>query len=264
MRMPMLAALVVLLAGTNLHAQQSDIDISRTHVWSSVTYKAKFAESDLGVVAKFSSRYDIDFEKEVNGGTTDDEAQGSWINELFVGPSYSTKLSPNVGLTTSPQYRPMFWYAGEAKDSDPASFVEHSIHWPTAVTYKMGSMTLKYRLILWNRFATEYDQGGTTRETDNEFLTRHYVGVSFPVSKAISLSLAEEVFLLHTADEDQESFWRNAVWAEATIKTGVRGLAAQVGYANYFTFKEDSAARNIDVNDHYLRLGLVYGVKLGA
>jgi len=264
MRIPMLAAIVVLLAGTNLHAQQSDIDISRTHVWSNVIYKAKFAESDLGVFAKFSSRYDIDFEKEMDGVVKDDETQGSWINEFFVGPSYSTKLGPNVGLTTSPQYRPMFWYAGEAKGTDPESYIEHSIHWPTTVSYKMGSMTLKYRLILWNRFATEYTQGGMDKETDNEFLTRHYVGVSIPVGKAVSISLAEEVFLLHTTDEDQESFWRNAVWAEATIKTGVKGLAAQVGYTNYYTFKENSASEDIDVNDHYLRLGLVYSMQLGA
>ena len=264
MRIPMLAAIVVLLAGTSLYAQQSDIDVTRTNLWSNLTYKAKLAESDFGVFAKFSSRYNIDFEKEIDRVVTDDKAHDSWLNEVFVGPSYSMKLADNLGLTTSPQYRPMFWYTNEAKESDPESFVEHSIHWPTTVSYKMGSMTLKYRLILWNRFATEYTQGGMDKETDNEFLSRHYVGVSIPVGKVVSLSLAEEVFLLHTADEGQESFWRNAVWAEATVKTGVKGLAAQLGYANYLTFKENSDVRDIDVSDHYVRLGLVYSMQLGA
>lgn len=264
MRTPLLIALVVLLAATSLHAEQSDIDTGRTHVWSNVTYKAGFGQSGFGLFARFGSRYNVAFDKQVDGVAKDDSTQDSWLNELFIGPSYSTSLNPSLRLTTSPQYRPMFWYTSEAKDADPKSYVEHSIHWPTSLTYKIGSTAVTYRLILWNRFGTEFTQNGQDKTTDDEFLTRHYLGVSVPIGKTVRISLAEEVFLLHTANEGQETFWRNAVWADATIKTGVKGLAVQVGYANYYTFKEDSTARKVDINDHYLRLGLVYSMQFDS
>ncbi|MDM8544645.1 DUF2490 domain-containing protein [Desulfococcaceae bacterium HSG9] len=260
MRKLFFSMIAFLFTVTTLHAGQADINVDRTQLWSNLIYKAKITQSGFGVFTRYASRYNTDFDKEVNGVTKDDETQGSWLNDLFIGPSFVKKFSPRFKLFTSPQYRPMFFYLDEAKDADPESYVEHTIHWPTVLSYKTDFMTLSYRLILWNRFETDFTQGGKEIETDNEFLTRHNFGVSIPVHKKVNIDLSEEIFLLHTADDGQETFWRNALWGGVTIKPGVKGLAVKLGYVHFLTFKEDSLTRDIDVNDHHFTFSLVYSM----
>ncbi|MCD4654724.1 DUF2490 domain-containing protein [bacterium] len=251
-------AFTIICICPNLYAGQQDINVDRFQFWGNFIYKAKITQEGFGFFAKYGSRYNMDYEKEVDGVIKDDESQGSWLNELFIGPSYAKKLSDKITFSTSLQYRPMFFYLDEARDVDPDSYVEHTIHWPTEVFYKTKFMTVSYRLILWNRFPTDYTKGSSEIETDNEFLTRHKIGFTFPVHKKVKLHIGEEIFLLHTADDGQDTFWRNAVWADVTVKSPIKGLAVKLGYANYLTFKEDSAARDIDVNDHYVIFSLIY------
>lgn len=262
MKRTLLTVTIVLFAVSSAFAAQNDIDVTRTQLWGNLIFKGKVTKSGLGIFARYSSRYNVDFEKEKNGTVIDDETQASWLNELFIGPSYATKITPKLKLVTSPQYRVMGFYLDEKKKdstpADPEAYYEHTLHWPTTLAYNFGFLTAKYRLILWNRFPYEYTQNGVEDETDNEFLTRHYAGVDIPLHKMLSFYLAEEVFILHTAgDEGENTYWRNAVWTGFDIKPS-KSFKFTLGYTNYYTFKEDSDVNEITVNDHYIYTAITY------
>src|SRR6056297_1488482 len=259
MKRALLTITIILFAVSSVFAAQNDINVTRTQLWGNLIFKGKVTKSGLGIFARYSSRYNVDFEKEKNDTVVDDETQGSWLNELFIGPSYATKLTPKLKLVTSPQYRLRGTYLDEKKDADPEAYYEHNLHWLTTLAYNFGFLTAKYRLILWNRFEHEYtDASGNEVEVDNEFLTRHYIGVDIPLHKMLSFYLAEEVFILHTAgDEGENTYWRNAVWTGLDIKPS-KSFSVKLGYTNYYTFKEDSDVNEITVNDHYVYTAITY------
>lgn len=263
MKRTLLTITIMLFAVSSVLAAQNDINVTRTQLWGNLIFKGKVTKSGLGIFARYSSRYNVDFEKEKNDTVIDDKTQGSWLNEIFVGPSYATKLTPKLKLVTSPQYRLMGFYLDEKKKdstpADPEAYYEHTLHWPTTLAYKFGFLTVKYRLILWNRFEHEYtDASGNEVDVDNEFLTRHYAGVDIPLHNMLSFYLAEEVFILHTAgDEGENTFWRNAVWTGFNIKPS-NSFTITLGYTNYYTFKEDSDVNEITVNDHYIYTAITY------
>lgn len=247
-----LIGLLLLFTATGLHA--ADIDVDRTNLWSNVIFKGKLSKH-WGMFARYSSRYNIDFEKEKNGTVIDDDEIDSWLNEFFVGPYYTTKLTKNLSLFTSPQYRPMFFFAdGEGGDS----FRQDTIHWPTTLTYKWKKIKFMYRLILWARFSCDDDP----YLEDDELLSRHYFGINVPFIKKSRLFLGNEIFWLHTDDSEdgQEALWRNAIWAGIVTKTPIKNLKFKLAYVNYYTNKDngDYSNKDIDVNDHYIKFDFIY------
>lgn len=246
--------LLLALSVTSLAAQTTET--TRTHVWSTISLDTSLS-STIGAFIQFGSRYDFDIKTVVDGTNKSPAAQGSWLNEIFIGPTFSFKLGKNLSLKTGPQYRLMFWYLDDAAAKD--SYTEHTLHWPTILKWKAGPVTLLYRLILWNRFAV----GTTGYSQDNEFLTRHYLAAALPFGKGFSARLGGELYLLHTADEadGQKPLFRTMLQASLLWKA-LPFLDMSLGYEFQRTFKAKTESKTTTVDDHYILFSLLFNLDL--
>ncbi|MFW5863026.1 MAG: hypothetical protein ACOCWZ_12340 [Spirochaetota bacterium] len=254
----------ILLSASSLQAA-TDVDVNRTHIWGNFIYHAQMDRSGSGLYVKYSARYNLLYEKSVDGAVADTITQGLWINELFIGPEFAIKLSRKSKITTTPLYRVQGLYLDEKKShredmatADPETYFKHTFFWPTRITYTRDFITFGYRLAFWHLLPYDYIKTGEDYHADAEFFSRHRLECNFHVLDWLDLYLWDEVFLLHTAgDKGEQVFYRNAVWTGLLFKPVIH-TTFRLGYTHYYTRAERSPAIDKDIHDHYIYLAVSY------
>jgi len=256
--------LSIFLTASYLQAA-TDVDVNRTHVWGNFIYHAQMDRGGSGLYVKYSARYNLLYEKSVDGTVADTITQGLWLNELFIGPDFIIKPSRKMKIATTPLYRVQGLYLDEKKSyrkdevtADPEEYYKHTFFWPTRITYTLNFVTLGYRLALWHLLPYDFKKMDEDYHADAEFFSRHRLECNFHVLDWLDLYLWDEVFLLHTAgDEGEQVFYRNAVWTGLLFKP-VSDTTFRLGYTYYFTRAERSPETDKDIHDHYIYWAVSY------
>ncbi len=239
---------------------QTNTDITRGQLWGQFAFKSKLHKSGFGIDAEYGFKYNFSFSQSVNGTETNTETQSLWLNEFFIGPMWSGTLAKNLSLSSSLMYRPMGFYLAGDKASDPDPYWLHTIYWPTEIKYKLPFLTISYRLALWNWFSASYKQSGVDKESDNEFIMRHFIDLIYPLPfyKKLKLELGYEIFHLTTPEKDvQQGFFKHHVLGGVVYKP-VKALTVKLGYWYQMTYPTESASMDKDVFDHHIKLTVSY------
>lgn len=282
------------VSGSLFGADQTETTVTRSQFWGRLAFKGQLMDNGLGVFAMVGSRNNlsIDITNKVGGTETDVEnleTQGSWLNEVWVGPSYTTKLAPKFKYSGILAYRPQIWFMGDPKkfNSDaPAAkqdvlwgeqHMRHTIDFHNNFIYNLGFMKLKYRLILWDTLpytdglTKDADDATKDYEWSNQLISRNKFEIIVPVHKMLDLVVAEEIFLNLTPDENEGdvTFWKNAIWAGVDVKP-IKGLNVMLRYIHFLTYAEGD--ENTDyignqkktVIDHYAFVQVNYSMNLAG
>lgn len=219
-----------------------DVQINRGQVWLRAQYHAKLTSNGFGVIAMAGSRYNYALTKTVDADDRDADTQEKWLQEFWVGPSWSKKISPKLLLKANLLYRPQMWYID---DKASEGYMRTTFTNVYTLFQKAGPVKMQYRVMLWNQFAVE------NRDLDNELYNRNLVGVIVPIGKKVSLFAKDELFLKLTADDTDkdgtEVLSKNVIWSGASIK-----VAKSLTIALQYVFMETYKKPTFKIRDHYI------------
>ncbi len=251
--------MVLLLTFIAVDAATQEIDIRRGLLWPRAALKTKFHSNGFGAMVMAGSRYNFSYSKDVNGKEVEAKTQNALLQEIWVGPTFSGKLSASVKYSVNLLYQLRFWNI----DDESKSYVRNNISNAWLLQHSIKKVGLTYRVILWNWLPVDKDNA----KYDNEFVTRLLVGAEFPLFKNISVVADEEIYLKLTAGENDldgtEVFSKNAASAGIRFKP-VKTFSANLKYVNMFSNKINSATKKLKVFDHYIMLDLVYMLDFSA
>ena len=243
----------LLLVSSTLVFSLTEIDVNRNNLWGKVSISGNFSNTNYGFLGKFGSRYNLTYLKESNGTEVDDRTIDAWLQELWLGFTYSKSLKKNLKYCAKLLYRPRFFYIDEV---GAPSYQMHTFSNHNNLTYKLDkSSNLNYRMILWYQLPYDIENA----EYDAEFYNRHLIGITRKITPKFSLEFAEEILLNVTADDEngQEFFEKNLIYLGGTYKLS-KQMGVKLFYINVFTNKLKDDVKEIDVKDNYLEFTLFY------
>ncbi len=217
----------------------------RQHLWLRQGIKANMG-SGYYLLTLLSSRYNLGLQKRVDGQKTTAPTIGWFINEIYLGPGFGTKLSANISIASWWFYRPMLYYVDE-KTRDKV--VRQTTATRNAIYLSLGRFSIFYRLAFWYR--------GNQGNFSEQMLNRHMVGIKYSVSDSFKLILAEEMMLdlLAESSQGRTLFYRNYVWAGFDYVFS-KTLNLRTRYSHFYTIAKKTATSKSIVIDHYLLLTL--------
>lgn len=261
MKRLIIVTLIMITAGGSLTGAQTQVDVDRKMLWLDFLFYGRLAEDyNAGIFTILRTRYSLSYEKEKNNTTVDNTSQGAYLQEMMIGPYYNYKNGA-FSYFIAPTYRPMLFFVDEKKDSDPESYLHHTIHWFNILKYRIAQpVSLMYRIIAWHRFPVSYRQNGSQVELDANSYTRHFFNIIYHINKRWSFSIGDEIFLNHTAsDKGEQTYWRNGLWTGFSYRPAKKHQF-DVQYVRFQTYKSETDTQKVTVLDHYLRL--VYRLRL--
>jgi hypothetical protein len=247
------AFLIILLTFAAVHSATQTIDISKGQLWGRAALKLKLNSNGFGAVVMAGSRYNVSYSKHVNSVETSTQTEDAWLQEVWVGPSYSGKHGAAVKYSASILYAPQIWYV----EDDLRDYTQHALQASYILTRTLKTVSLSYRAMLWYLFEVDNEHA----KLDNELLSRWLVNLNIPIKGIVSAIIEDEVYLKMTADEKDldgtEVFNKNAFSAGLRIKPS-KSTMIDLKYVNIFTNKQNDNIKHVFVYDHYFMIDFVY------
>jgi len=251
----------MLFTFTALFSAQKEIKLNRSHSWTRLAFSGKSATKGIGFLAMAGSRYNLSLSKNLNEKEIDDKNTEAWLQELWVGPTFTKKIATNLTFKSLLLYRPQLYYLDEV-GGDP--FTRHTFSLHNNIVYKYGKIRLRYRLTLWDLMSVEDADG---KSYENEIILRNLIGISIPIIPKINGVIEEEIFLKTTASENDndgtEFFNRNVIWAGLDYKV-TNNFKVELRYAWMYINSTSNDSLQIQVNDHYALVTFFYNFNISG
>ncbi len=242
--------ILVLISIVSLSFAKDDLEINRTNLWSRLSLSGKIGTNGFGYVFNFGSRYNIGISKTLNGQDKDIDKINAWLQEFWIGGSYSKKLNDKLSYTTRLLYRPRIFFIDEVGGDSYTlqTFTNHQI-----LKYKFNKKTsVLYRLILWDALENK------DAKKDAEFYTRHLLELGYNLSKKVALKLQGELILKHTADTDgEETLFMKNIFVGTVYKINKKS-GIKVFFKNTYKNAKNTDTLQKTITDYYLELTYFY------
>ena len=232
----------------SVNAQTKDVKISRTQLWVMGELKIALMQH-WGFVIQEGSRYDLSYQKDVNGKITDERPEKYWLQELWAGPFYKGDFKDKLSYSVNLIYQPQLWYPDETKS---LFYLRNTVCSAFNLNMKIKrNISFQYRLITWALFKADQ---GKNQKIDNEFIIRNMFGVTYAFCGKLKASFSEEIFLKPTADEKDldgtECFYQNAIWTGVSYLPN-ENVSISLKYVPFYTNMTNSQLNKTAVYDHY-------------
>ncbi len=229
-----------------------EIDITRGQFWGRITVAPQF-ENGFGAHLSAGMRDNLSISKEVDGEKKPSTEQGNWLNELYLGASWKTKLGKRTKFITQLTYRPQFWYPDRKAGS---SYLRNTVMSSTSLFHSFKNISLHQRATLWGLFSAEQD----SVTFDNELIVRYLLGPEIKFAKRSKISLKAEPFFKVTADgsdvDGTELFNRFYTWVGYELSP-LSGVKLVLNYVNMHIYQTE----NKHITDHTFYAHVIFAPK---
>ena len=208
----------------------------------------------------------------------EDDATGTFLTELFIGPWYSTKLTDSLSLKMGVEYYFMGFRTADDQD-ELGDWYNHCIEVIPVLSYKINDQfSLSSRTIFHNVLQTTEKESVPNSESVDGWgmLIREMIGVHYNLNSLITLSLSNEFFYgvrekdgLTTTSLYTKGYNENRIIPGITFKNLAPGLSITTNYIYRTSFNtaDDEPKAGFDHYDiydtkHYIQLILSYNYNM--